>query len=223
MRLPAGAAAGRARPTLPLRVVIGLIVVVGIALASTLAYFESAARVRADYTADVRIELERLAALTALALREPIWRYEPEQANSIIEAAFVNPAVQAITAVDPKGATFAAHGRNDPAKTDLLNLLIITRDIVREGVVLGRLTIHMSTAGYRVRLQAAMWQQVRAGLLTMFGALLFILVAMHRRFAHPVGQLLAASQQLAMGRLDVPIAAVRNDELGALACAKFAS
>ncbi|WP_317204971.1 HAMP domain-containing sensor histidine kinase [Janthinobacterium sp.] len=212
--MPARPHPPRAASTLSLRLVIGLTIVVGIALASALAYAEASARLREQYTADIRLELERLAALTALALREPIWRYEPEQADSIIEAAFVNPAVQAIAAVDQKGATFAARRRPDPERRDLLDL---RRDIVREGVRLGELRIRMSTAGYLPRLDAARWQYARAGLLTMLGSLLFILAIMHWRFARPVARLLAASRQLAAGRLELPIGAARGDELGAVA------
>jgi two-component system NtrC family sensor kinase len=209
MRTPAGAPS-----TLSLRVVIGLTVVLGIALASALVYAEAAWRLRDEYRAEIRVELERLAALTALALREPIWRYEPEQADSIIEAAFVNPAVQAIAVLDPKGAPFAGRSRADPENADLVTL---RRDIVRGGAVLGQLRIDMSSAGYRARLRAAQAQAVRGGLLTMLGALLFILAAMHWRFARPVAGLLAASRQLAAGQLERPIAALRDDELGALA------
>ncbi|MDC8760544.1 sensor histidine kinase [Janthinobacterium fluminis] len=214
MRMPAGAVPPRAPSTLSLRVVIGLTVVVGIALASALVYAEAALRLRDDYTAEIRVELERLAALTALALREPIWRYEPEQADSIIEAAFVNPAVQSITAVDNKGVPFASRSRSHPEQS---HLLVLERDIVRGGAVLGRLNIQMSTAGYQVRQDAVAKQYLRAGLLTMLGSLLFILAVMHWRFARPVARLLAASRHLSAGRLDVPIVAVRDDELGALA------
>lgn len=205
----------RAKPTLSLRLVIGLTVALGVALASALVYVETALRLRAEYTADIRLELERLTALTALALREPIWRYEPQQADSIIEAAFVNPAVQAITAADPNGAPFARRARPNPEKIQLLTL---SRAIVREGAVLGSQTIHMSTAGYLVRLHAAMWHYLWGGLDSMLASLCFILAILHWRFALPVGRLLRASRQLADGRLDVPIAAVRNDELGELAC-----
>ncbi|MCU6432542.1 HAMP domain-containing protein [Undibacterium sp. Jales W-56] len=199
---------------LPLRAVIALTVVIGIALASALVYLEEATRIREEHTANVQVELERLTTLTALALRESLWQFVPQQADSIIEAAFVNPEVTSIKVIEDGGKPFASKTRNDfrDEKT-----LIMKQDIVRDGVRLGQLTISMTTAGYRQKLRTVTIRYGRAGILIIIGSLLFILFVMHRRFVRPMDRLVEASQNLAQGKLEIPIKAIRHDELGILA------
>ncbi|MFZ6813833.1 ATP-binding protein [Undibacterium sp. Rencai35W] len=202
------------KSALPLRAVIAITVAVGIALASALVYLEEATRIEQEHTANVQVELERLTTLTSLALRESLWQFVPQQADSIIEAAFVNPDITSIKVVEGAGSPFASKTRNNFQDEKSLTL---KQDISRDGVKLGQLTISMTTAGYRQKLKAVTIRYGRAGLLIIIGSLLFILFVMHRRFVYPMDQLVEASQNLAQGKLEIPIQAIRNDELGILA------
>ncbi len=204
----------RLRDWLSLRAVISLTVVVGVALSSVLVYLEQTQRFREAYTAEKQTELERLTVLTALSLREPLWQLVPEQADSIIEAVFVNPEVLSITVLDPKGVLFAGRARGKPFDAESLSL---KQNVTRDGEVLGVLVIHLSTAGYLAKRDAVKWQYGRTALLTLAGSLLFILVVMHLRFVRPVERLVAASERLARGDLQVPIKIAHRDELGTLA------
>jgi signal transduction histidine kinase len=204
----------RIKDALSLRIVISLTVIVGVALSSVLVYLEQTQRFRETYMTEKQTELERLTVLTALSLREPLWQLVPEQADSMIEAVFINPEVLEVTVRDPKGVQFAGRVRSHTTENASLSH---HQEVVRDGEVLGVLIIRMSTAGYVAKRDAVIWQYGRTALLTLTGALLFILAVMHLRFVGPVKQLVQASERLARGDLYVPISIGPRDELGALA------
>jgi signal transduction histidine kinase len=197
-----------------LRVVITLTVAAGIVLSSVIAYLDQASRLRDEHVSLVNIELNRLSDLTALALREPLWQFVPEQADSIIEAAFVNPDVLAITVWDDKGIEFSKRERSDASQTEVT---AATRGIEREGNQVGKLTIRMSTSGYLRKLEAARIQYVRSGLLLAVPALIVILFLLHWRLVRPLDTLVTASRLIEAGQLEAPIHAVFEDEIGILA------
>lgn len=202
------------RPALSLRAVIGLTVVLGIVLSSLLVYMETATRLRDEHTNDIRTEMQRLTRLCTLALREPLWNYSIEEANSLIEAAMINPDVLSISVLEANRNPFATRERVDPTPGESITM---TQAIVRHGVVLGELTMRISTAGYHVRLAAITERYARTCVLISLGALLFILAVMHWRLMQPMQSLVAASQQLVHGRLESPITPIRQDEIGSLA------
>lgn len=204
-----------ALPRVPsLRVVIALTVVGGVALASFLSYLEQTAALREQHTAQIHVELDHLGALTALALREPLWQFEAEQAKSIMEAAFINPDVVSISIWDDKGAPFAARTR---APEDPLLVESASRPVERNKTLVGRMTLEMSTAGYLRKVTAVRQQYLRHSLEVSLVSLFVILLLMHWRLVRPLEALVAASKRIEKGELDVPIRRVFRDEVGALA------
>jgi len=197
-----------------LRVVIALTVVAGVLFASFLSYMEQTSDLREQHIAQIHTEMDHLGALTALALREPLWQFEAEQANSIMEAAFVNPDVVSISIWDDKGTPFAARTRSaeDPELVDAT-----TRVVERNKTMVGKLMIQMSTAGYLRKVDEVRMQYVRHGVEISIGALIVILLLMHWRLVRPLEALVAASGRIEKGQLDVPIRRVFRDEVGALA------
>ena len=208
----------RLRKSLPrlrsLRVAIALTVVLGVMLASFLSYVEQTSDLREQHVAQIRTEMNYLGTLTALALREPLWQFEAEQANSIMEAAFVNPNVVAISIWDDKGTPFAKRTRpaEDPDLVDTSSHLV-----ERNNTNVGKLTIQMSTAGYLRKVNEVRLQYLKHGAQVSIGALLVILLLMHWRLVRPLAELVAASGRIEKGKLDVPIRPVFRDEVGALA------
>ncbi len=197
-----------------LRVAIALTVVAGVLLASFLSYVEQTSDLREQHIAQIHTEMDHLGALTALALREPLWQFEAEQANSIMEAAFVNPDVVSIAIWDDKGTPFATRvrGAEDPKLVDST-----THFVERNKTMVGRLTIQMSTAGYLRKVNEVRLQYLRHGAQITIGALLVILLLMHWRLVRPLEDLVAASGRIEKGQLNVPIRRVFRDEVGALA------
>lgn len=197
-----------------LRVVIALTVVAGVVLASFFSYVEQTSDLREQHITQIKTEMDHLGALTALALREPLWQFEAEQANSIMEAAFINPDVVSIAIWDDKGAPFATRSR-DPQDPSLVESAV--RTVERNKTLVGKLEIRMSTAGYVRKVNDVRMQYVRQGLQISIGALVVILLLMHWRLVRPLEDLVAASGRLEKGQLDVPIRRVFQDEVGALA------
>ena len=197
-----------------LRVVIALTVVAGVLLASFLSYVDQTSDLRERHINQIHIELDHLGALTALALREPLWQFEAEQANSIMEAAFINPEVVSIAIWDDKGAPFAKRSRS---AEDPLLVATATRAVERNKTVVGKLTMEMSTAGYLPKVNEVRMQYLRHGLQISLGALLIILLVMHWRLVGPLEALVEASGRIEKGQLDVPIRSRFPDEVGALA------
>lgn len=211
-------------PTLPartllqrlqsLRVVIALAVVLGVVLASFASYLDQVAELRQRHVVQSQTELDRLGTLAALALREPLWQFAVDQANSIMEAAFTNPDVVSIAIWDSTGQPFAARSR---AAEDPQLVVTSTRVVERSALAVGKLTMVMSTAGYLRTVEEVRGQYLRIGAKISLGALLVILLLMHWRLVRPVERLVRASQRIAQGQLDVPIRRVFPDEVGALA------
>ncbi len=197
-----------------LRVVIALTVVAGVLLASFLSYVDQTSDLRERHINQIHVELDHLGALTALALREPLWQFEAEQANSIMEAAFINPDVVSIAIWDDKGSPFAKRSRN---AEDPLLVATATRAVERNKTLVGKLTMEMSTAGYLAKVSEVRLQYLRHGLQISLGALLIILLVMHWRLVRPLEALVEASGRIEKGQLDIPIRRVFPDEVGALA------
>ena len=197
-----------------LRVAIALTVVAGVMLASFLSYVEQTSDLREQHIAQIHTEMYHLGALTALALREPLWQFEAEQANSIMEAAFVNPEVVSILIWDDKGKPFATRTRDaeDPKLVDAS-----THVVERNKTLVGKLTIQMSTAGYLRKVQEVRLQYIKHGAQISIGALMVILLLLHWRLVRPLEELVRASGRIEKGQLDVPIRHVFRDEVGALA------
>ncbi len=197
-----------------LRVAIALTVVVGVMLASFLSYVEQTSDLREQHIAQIHTEMDHLGALTALALREPLWQFEAEQANSIMEAAFVNPDVVSIEIWDDKGTPFATRKRT----AENASMVDATNHVVeRNKTMVGKLTIQMSTAGYLRKVNEVRMQYLKHGAQISMGALIVILLLMHWRLVRPLEELVEASGRIEKGQLDVPIRHVFRDEVGALA------
>ena len=197
-----------------LRVVIALTVVAGVVLASFFSYVQQTSDLRERHIAQIHAEMDHLGALIALALREPLWQFEAEQANSIMEAAFINPDVVSIAIWDDKGTPFATRVRN-PENPALVERA--TRMVERNKTMVGKLELQMSTSGYVRKVSEVRLQYVRQGLQISIGALVVILLFMHWRLVRPLEALVEASGRIEKGQLDVPIRRVFRDEVGALA------
>ena len=197
-----------------LRVAIALTVVLGVLLASFLSYVEQTSDLRDQHIAQIRAEMHQLGTLTSLALREPLWQFEAEQANSIMEAAFVNPDVVSISIWDDKGTLFATRTRS---AEDSRLVDSTTHVVERNNTAVGKLTVQMSTAGYLRKVNAVRMQYLRNAAQISVGALLVILLLLHWRLVRPLEELVRASGRLEKGQLDVPIRPIFRDEVGALA------
>lgn len=197
-----------------LRVVIVLAVALGVVLASGLAYIEQSFHVRSEHVARIQEEADRLAELTALAMREPLWQLAPEQADSLLDAAFLNPSVAAVVVNNHQGRLFAARYRQPVSQDDAVTA---ERVIERERQMIGQLLIRMTTSGYVQDLEQARRHYIRSGFQIGIPAILIILLLLHWRLARPLDRLVESAKRIEQGRLDQTITRVHRDEIGDLA------
>jgi len=201
-----------------LQVLITSTVVLGVLFAALIAYEYSADRLRDRHLIEVQAELAQVANLTALAMREPLWQFVPEQAESIIDSVFVNPYVLTIEVKDHAGVMFATRQRSELSSLSARGLTVETvKPILRDGSGIGQLRIVMSTAGYFSKLEETRSQYLRSTGLTVSIALIIILLVLQWNFVRPVNRLVVSSQLLAKGALHQPIVPSALTELGTLA------
>lgn len=201
-----------------LRTVVVLAVAAGVFLSSVLAYLDFASRARQEHIATLEVELGRLATLTALAMREPIWQFSPEQAESILDSVFINPNILSVEVKDHKDQVFARRVRPaQPNGSAPDQAISANQAIQRDGALVGHISVAMSTAGYLAKLEAARAQYIRTTSIVLAGSLVIILMALQWGLVRPVRRLVASSTLIAQGQLDAPIPLVYSTELDTLA------
>ena len=201
-----------------LRGVIVLTVMAGVLLANAVSYVEYAASSQEEYRAAIEEELGGLLALTALAMREPLWQFSPHQAESIVDATFVNPNVVAMEVKDESGVLFAQRVKSNAFESGSTEqtTVIATRAIELDGKTLGTLRITMSTSGYLKKLEISRNHFFSYAAISCFISLLTILLVMHWSFVRPIARLVQSSEQIAMGQLTAPVGKHLLSELGIL-------
>ena len=203
-----------------LRTVIVFAVTAGVFLSGVIAYLDFASRARGEHIAAIDVEIGRLADLTSLSMREPLWQFSPQQAESILDSVFVNPDVLSIEVVDHKDRMFVSRKRSpqsSPQGDESEKSLRKVQEIKREGALVGHISVTMSTAGYVQKLEAARSQYIRTTVIVLAGSLCIILIALHWGLVRPVRRLVNASMLIAQGQLDTPIQRVYSTELATLA------
>lgn len=165
---------------------------------------------------DARITslLKQYGTMLAQSMSTPIWHVDLPAAESFVTSLMSNPDVVRVRIEDASLGPFISVEKPIPAGGELVQEL---QPVLRDGATIGRVTIVMTTAhvqqqflGKLVTAALALLMQV----LISFG-LLFLLF--EHRLMRPLRQLLGDAQRLSRGELTKPVAAMRHDEIGALA------
>ena len=201
-----------------LRVVILAVVALGVTVSFFLAYLYTAEKLRERHLVAAATATEGLADLTALAMREPLWQFDPAHAESILDSVFVNPDVLLIEVTDHSKIPFASRRHPALASFEQRGLTISSiRSIVRDDIEIGKLRLIVSTAGYLDQMEATRQIYARSGILVVVLSLVVILLVLNWRFIRPINHLVHSSGRLATGDLTEPISSVPSLELGRLA------
>jgi PAS domain S-box-containing protein len=202
-----------------LRGVIVLTVIAGVLLANTVSYVEYAQSTQKQYIAAIEEELSGLSALSALAMREPLWQLSQEQAESIIDAALANPNVVAMEVKDDRDIVFVQRSKSAVLDSDITeqSVVISSRPITRNDKSLGSVQIAMSTAGYLKKLEISRNHFYSNAVISCVISLLTILLVMHWSFIRPITRLVHSSEQISKGHLAEPVGTLVLSELGGLA------
>lgn len=201
-----------------LQILVGATVAVAVLLASTLAYFDQRDKLQREHSAEIRDELSRLALLTALAMREPLWQFAPEQAESIVDSIFVNPAIVRVEVLDHRGNTFVRRAVGElESLRNRAETEATLAPVERDRQVIGSLALEMRTSGYRQKQEEALRRYLRAGMIVLFTSLSIIFFVLHWGLVRPTRRLVQESSRIAQGDLQSAIAPVFSTELGSLA------
>ncbi len=196
-----------------LRAAVLLAALVGVAVPSALVGYGNVEHLRDEYLSNLDTEAARTGELVAMSMREPIWQFAPDQAESIIDAAFLDHRVLAVEVFDANSQPFAARKRGDAEGSDTTRN---TSRVMRQGSAIGHVEITMSTAGYKAALRATLQRTIIGVGISILSSVLLISLLLHFRLMQPVARLVSASETVASGNLNVPIPYFRADEIGRL-------
>ena len=202
-------------PLRSLRVAVLLAAFVGVVIPPVLLSVGDAERVRQEYLSGLDREVARTAELVAMSMREPIWQFAPDQAQSIIEATFLDDRILAVYVYDAGRRAFASKERGDVNSPDIIRY---ATKVTRQDQNVGHVEVLISTAGYQVVVDENLRRVTNRAIVSMLASVALIAILLHLRLVLPVDRLVRASETVAGGNLDTPIhGGGGRDELGRLA------
>ncbi|MEB0138763.1 MULTISPECIES: sensor histidine kinase [unclassified Undibacterium] len=193
-----------------LAVVFGLTVPAAILIPYHLNSIEIAARARNTE------DHHRLVDILSVILSEPLWQITPEIANISSEVVYSDPRVATIAVITlPDRKEFIKNNVRQASQKGPFTSM--TRQITHGGQVIGEVTLTLAEDLLQESLRSDFRRYVTTAVLSLFLAILFILMVLQWRLVKPVKLLMDQSDRLANGELNDPIALDREDELGHLA------
>jgi PAS domain S-box-containing protein len=190
-----------------LSVLLGLLLPAGLVALIAAQRLEESMRGRADQT------LQQHGEILALGLQEPLWSFNPEAANRLIEAVMQSPDVYHIEVRDTALGRFAEATRPERHRGQSHQLI---RTIMHEGQAIGTVRIEVSDTFVTDAVRSSL---ITLGItLTVQVGIAFLLITMvlEHRLVRPLLRLGKEADRLASGIFDEPIASDGGDEIGAL-------
>jgi PAS domain S-box-containing protein len=195
------------RRAILLSVLLGLLLPAGLVALIAAQRLEESTRERAEQA------LQQHGEILALGLQEPLWSYNPEAANKLIEAVMQSPDVYHIEVRDTTLGRFAEAERPERRLGRSHQLI---RAIQREGQAIGTVRIEVS--------DTFVTDAVRSSLITLGVTLaiqvgiafILITLVLEHRLVRPLLKLGKEADKLAGGVFDEPIVSDSEDEIGAL-------
>lgn len=197
-----------------LRSAVIMAVLAGVAIPTAVSSYLDRERLRKQAVFRLQADLTSAGDTLAIALKEGLWRYSPEDTDAIASAAFSDQRILAVQVLDKNGKDFLVRTRPAPAKA--LTQTVSTA-VMRDGKKIGTLVLTMDATESLRQLDAEMEYAVQRALQTLVGSLLLILILLRFRLVLPIRRMVAAASNLESGDLTSPIASGRRDELGHLA------
>lgn len=196
-----------------LRAAVILAALFGVALPTALLSYADLQRLRGDAETALDADVARTAELLAMSMREPIWQFAPDQAQSIIEASLLDMRILEVQVFDSSGRVFAAKKRDGQGANDALRY---TTSVTRQEQRVGHVEVAISKAGYQQAIAQSMNRVLLNLAISIVASVVVITWLLHIRLVKPVDRLVKASQNVAGGNLAAPIPPGTGDELGRL-------
>ena len=164
--------------------------------------------------AETQRRIDEKMSLLANGLTEPVWNLDSRAVRIIAEAALLDPQVVRIAIRDSELGLFLAMERPERrlGKKRLIKRLLFRED---ESVGEIELEIDDSLEQRQILEDRRAYYYILAGQFAF--ALVLIVIAVRNRILRPLARLTDFSNQLAGGKLDLPIDWQRPDEIGQLA------
>jgi len=167
-----------------------------------------------EYEVRVRGPLKQYASMLEQTMPVPLWQVDASSAQSFVNSVMLNPDVVRIVVED------AALGRfvhAEQANVEKRGLLSETRDIRKDGSVIGRVTIEMSSHLMEQEFFRKFLKGGAAILVQLLISFFLLWLLFQRRMMRPLQQLQRDVDRLGEGQLADAVSVARPDELGSLA------
>ena len=196
-----------------------IVVVMSVALPATLTGLYL---IRENFTRtveqDSRIAATNYVELLQAGMTMPLWNIAADLGQPLIESVSIDPSIVSIHVRGGDDATFLSYEASSDLVGDLglASLINLSRDIIYEGELLGRVDIAYSIEEARSRAE----NESRLLITILISQLVFTVALMsfslRRRVINPLNQLEVAAAGIATGDLRTSIPSQKNDEFGAL-------
>ncbi|MBK7006258.1 MAG: HAMP domain-containing protein [Burkholderiales bacterium] len=201
--------------TLSLRKTLMLGAGLGILLpALVLSYLQVISKMDSEIEVRLRQPMQQQADVLSRGLAAAIWNVDKDYASDLIAAVLRNPDVVSVTVTDEYQNEFARQGKT-PREGG--SLLIEQRDIVQNGIRVGRLMLVLTTARIHSERIGDLGRMALALVAQVAISFAVIWWLFNVRFLRPLITLQNGAQRLARGDLDKPLQWRREDEMGSLA------
>ena len=166
------------------------------------------------YRERVTAPLQQYANILVYGLASSVWNVDTETARQLADAVLINPDVVRVSVEDNSLKSFVHVEHPERRKGDAV---FEKREIVREGKLLGYLTIELATGRVESELLLEAVKLAVTLLAQLVASFVLILLLLESRLINPLREIRNAAQKLATGELDKPIVTSSQDEIGALA------
>ncbi|WP_423024442.1 sensor histidine kinase [Undibacterium sp. Ji42W] len=167
-----------------------------------------------EYDVRVRGPLKQYASMLEQTMPVPLWQVDATSAQSFVNSVMLNPDVVRIIVED------AALGRfvhAEQAIQQRQGLISETRNIRKDGTVIGRVTIEMSSYWMEQEFLKKFLKGGAAILVQLLISFFLLWLLFQKRMMRPLQQLQRDVDRLGEGHLEEVVSAARPDELGSLA------
>jgi PAS domain S-box-containing protein len=200
-----------------LRLAVLMSIALGLLLPALAAFFLERYNSQQHAQDALNADLDRASQVLSASLGAPLWELSTTHVQAITEAMFVDRRYVAVQVIENRtGKIFFELHRDNSTPASLVTVTR-TRDVLHEGVVLGKVVVSMSLDSY---LEASD-HELTEFMLQITGvlgcAMVFIAYLLRTRLWQPLSELTAATHRIASEDLQTQVAWPVSDELGEVA------
>jgi two-component system NtrC family sensor kinase len=162
----------------------------------------------------VRAPLLQYASMLQQTMAMPVWNVDKDSAKSFVNSVMLNKDVVNIVVTDASLGLFVSAKREELQDTPLLREV---RDIQWDGLLIGKVTIEMSSHLVEQEFRKSMLKGGMAIVLQLLISFVLLLLLFQRRMMRPLRQLQHDVDRMGEGKLEQVVQVIRPDELGKLA------